>query len=103
MAKEIPEFESLDEMAAAMELESAEKELTLEDLSRLQLFVPMHAVAIGCHHHICRGKTEGRDELFKAVLRPLARFYVHIRLRFEGINPGPRGRLRAALRWLLRG
>lgn len=89
--------------AAAMELESVEKELTMEDLSRLQVFVPVHAVAIGCHHHICRGETDGRDELFKAVLRPLARFYVDMRLRFEGVNPGPRFRMRAALRRLLRG
>ena len=89
--------------AAAMELESADKELTLDDLSRLQLFVPVHAVAIGSHHHICRGETEGRDELFKAVLHPLARFYVDLRLRFEGVNPGPLLRLRVALRRLLRG
>ena len=89
--------------AAAMELESAEKDLTLEDLARLQIFVPVHAVAIGCHHHVCRGETEGRDELFKAVLRPLARFYVDMRLRFEGVNPGPLLRMRVALRRLLRG
>lgn len=89
--------------AAAMQLESAEKELTLADLSRLQVFVPVHAVAIGCHHHICRGETGGRDELFKAVLRPLARFYVDLRLRFEGVNPGPLARMRAKLRRLLRG
>jgi len=72
---------------AAIELESAEKEITLDDLNRLQLFVPVSTVAIGCHHHICRGETEGRDELFQAILRPLARFYVDARLRFEGVNP----------------
>jgi len=89
--------------AAAMELESAEKDLELEDLARLQAFVPLHAVAIGCHHHVCRGETNGRDELFKATLRPLGRFYVDLRLRFEGANPGPLSRLRVALRRLLGG
>jgi hypothetical protein len=87
--------------AAAIELESAEKELTLDDLRRLQLFVPVSTVAIGCHHHICRGETEGRDELFKAILRPLARFYVESRLRFEGATPSPLTKMRAALRRLL--
>jgi len=89
--------------AAAMELESAEKDLTLEDLAQLQVFVPVHAVAIGCHHHICRGETEARHDLFKAILRPLARFYVDTRLRFEGVNPGPLLKIRSALRRLLGG
>ena len=89
--------------AAAMELESAESDLTLESLACLQVFVPVHAVAIGCHHHICQGETKGRDELFKVVLRPLARFYVDTRLGFEGANPGPLLRMRVALRRLLGG
>ena len=42
-------------------------------------------------------------ELFKAALRPLARFYVDTRLRFEEANPGPLSRMRVALRRLLRG
>ena len=88
--------------AAAMELESAEKELELEDLTRLQVFVPVQAVAIDCHQHLCRGATVGRDELFKMIFRSLARFYVDTRLRFEGVTPGPLMRIRAALRRLLR-
>jgi hypothetical protein len=70
--------------AAAMQLESAEKPLDLEDLSKIQLLVPVQAVAIGCHHHICRGDTEGRDDLFKILLQSLSQFYVQFRIHFEG-------------------
>jgi len=43
-----------DVRAAAMQLEAAEKTMDLDDLSKIQLLVPVQAVAIGCHHHICR-------------------------------------------------
>ena len=69
---------------AAMQIESAEKALDLDDLSKIQLLVPVQAVAIGCHHHVCRGATDGRDELFKLMLRSLSRFYVDFRIRLEG-------------------
>ena len=45
--------------AAAMQIESAEKDLDLNDLSNIQLVLPVQAVAIGCHAHICRGQTDG--------------------------------------------
>jgi len=70
--------------SAAMHLESREKPLDLDDLSRIQLLVPVQATAIGCHHHVCRGNTDGRDELFKLTLRSLSRFYADIRIRLEG-------------------
>jgi hypothetical protein len=70
--------------SAAMHVESREKTLDLDDLSRIQLLVPVQAVAIGCHHHICRGDTDGRDELFKLTLRSLASFYADVRIRLEG-------------------
>jgi len=81
--------------AAAMELESAEKPLDLDDLSKIQMLVPVQAVAIGCHDHVCRGQTQGRDDLFKLTLRALSRFYVDIRIRMEGgkINPLTRARV----------
>jgi hypothetical protein len=84
--------------AAAMELESAEKPLDLEGLSRIQLLVPVQAAAIGCHHHICRGETQGRDELFKIVLESLSQFYVQFRVRFEGGKITPLTRARVALK-----
>jgi hypothetical protein len=73
-----------DVRAAAMQIESEEKPLDLEDLSKIQLLVPVQAVAIGCHHHICRGKVENRDVLFKHILKSLSKFYVDLRVRLEG-------------------
>jgi hypothetical protein len=70
--------------AAAMQIESTEKPLDFDDLSKIQMLVPVQAVAIGCHHHVCRGDANGRDELFKLTLRSLSRFYVDIRVRLEG-------------------
>jgi hypothetical protein len=84
--------------SAAMQIESAEKALDLDDLSKIQMLVPVQAVAIGCHHHICRGETKGRDELFKLALRSLSRFYVDIRIRLEGGKITPLTRARVALK-----
>ena len=48
--------------AAAMQIESADKDLDRDGLALIQLLVPVQAVAIGCHHHVCRGNTEGQKE-----------------------------------------
>ncbi len=70
--------------AAAMQIESADKDLDMDALTKIQLCVPVQAVAIGCHDHICRGKTEGKDDLFRLLVRSLGRFYVELRVRLEG-------------------
>lgn len=88
--------------ATAMQIESAEKSLDLDGLSKIQLLVPVQAVSIGCHHHICRGNTEGHDELFKQILKSLSRFYVEIRIRLEGRKITPLTRTRVALKRILR-
>ena len=90
-----------DVRAAAMQIESAEKSLDLDDLSKIQLLVPVQAVAIGCHHHICRGNTEGRDDLFKLTLRSLSMFYVELRVRLEGGRITPLTRARVAFKRML--
>jgi hypothetical protein len=87
---------------AAMRMESAEKSLDLDGLSRIQLLVPVQAVSIGCHHHICRGNTDGRDDLFKQVLKSLSKFYVELRIRLEGGKITPLTRARVALKRMLR-
>jgi hypothetical protein len=69
---------------AAMQIESAEKKLDLDRLSKIQLLVPVQAVSIGCHHHICRGNTDGQDDLFKKIFKSLSKFYVELRIRLEG-------------------
>jgi hypothetical protein len=87
--------------AAAIQIESGEKNLDLDGLSKIQLLVPVQAVSIGCHHHICRGNTDGRDELFKQILKPLSKFYVELRIRLEGGKITPLTRARVALRRML--
>ena len=90
-----------DVRAASMQIASSEKRLDMNGLSRIQILVPVQAVAIGSHHHICRGKTENRDELFKVTLNALSRFYVEIRVRFEGGEITPLKRARVALKKIL--
>jgi hypothetical protein len=89
--------------SAAMQIQSSEKVLDLDDLSKIQMLVPVQAVAIGCHHHICRGETTGRDDLFKLILRSLSRFYVDIRVRLEGGKVTPLTRARQSLERIIRG
>jgi hypothetical protein len=91
-----------DVRAAAMEIESSEKRLDLNDLSKIQMLVPVQAAAIGCHHHICRGDTKGRDDLFKLTLSSLSKFYVDLRLRFEGTRITPFARLQMTLKRIYR-
>lgn len=66
------------------------------------MLVPVQAVAIGCHHHVCRGETEGRDELFKASLNALARFYVELRVRLEGGKVTPLTKAKMAIKRITR-
>jgi hypothetical protein len=87
--------------AAAMRIESAEKSLDLDRLSRIQLLVPVQAVSIGCHHHICRGNTDGQDDLFKQILKSLSKFYVEVRIRLEGGKITPLTRARVMLKRML--
>ena len=91
-----------DVRAAAMQIESSEKDLGFDGLSKIQMLVPVQTVAIDCHHHICRGKTEGRDDLFKLTLRSLSRFYVESRVQLEGGRITPVTRARVAWKRMLR-
>ena len=91
-----------DVRAAAMQIESSEKGLDLDDLSKIQMLLPVQAVAIGCHHHICRSNTEGRDHLFKLTLQSISRFYVELRVRLEGGRITSLTRMRVALKQIVR-
>ena len=91
-----------DVRAAAMQIESSEKGLDIDDLSKIQMVVPVQAVAIGCHHHICRDDTEGHDDLFKLTLKSLSRFYIELRVRLEGGRITALTRVRVALKRILR-
>lgn len=90
-----------DVRAAAMQIESSEKNLDLDSLSKIQMLVPVQTVAIGCHHHICRGDINGHDELFKLTLKSLSKFYVDIRVRLEGGKITPLTRARVALKRII--
>jgi hypothetical protein len=74
----------------------------LDGLAKIQMLVPVQAVAIGCHHHICRGETEGRDDLFKLTLKSLSIFYAELRVRLEGGRITPLTRARVALKRIVR-
>lgn len=69
---------------AMMEYYSQEKNLEIIDLEHINVFLPPFTVASGCYTHICRGKTEGRDLLFKLIIKKLSRFYLPLRVRLEG-------------------
>lgn len=72
--------------AAAMEIEARElkRDLAAEDMDNIHLMLPLNTVAIGAFIHICRGKTDGRDELLKLIVRMLGQFYVEFRATLEG-------------------
>lgn len=88
--------------AAAMQIESSEKGLDTDDLSKIQMLVPLQAVAIGCHHHICRGDTEGQDDLFKLMLNSLSRFYFEFRVRLGGGRITPLKKAEVTVKRILR-
>jgi hypothetical protein len=87
---------------AAIQIESSDKRLDIDDLSKIQMLVPVQAVAIGCHHHICRGDTEGQDDLYKLTLNSLSKFYVELRIRLEGGRSTPLFRVRMKLKRIFR-
>lgn len=87
-----------DVRAAAMELESKERSLDMNSLAQIQALVPVEAVAIGCHHHICRGKTAGKDDLFKLIFQSLTRFYFEFRMKIEGVKITPFDRAHLAVK-----
>jgi hypothetical protein len=87
-----------DVRAAAMELESKERSLNMDTLSKIQMLMPVQSVAIGCHAHICRGETKGKDGLFKLILQSLTRFYFEFRLKIEGVKITPFDRTHLAVK-----
>lgn len=87
---------------AAMLVESEDRVIDLKKLSEIQMMLPLQTVAIGCHHHICRSKTDGRDDLFKMILRWLGDYYVEFRVLAEGKTIHPFARIKVGIRRLLR-
>lgn len=92
--------DKLEAREAAMIVESQEREIDVKKLSEIQLMLPLQTVAIGCHHHICRSKTDGRDELFKMIIRWLGEYYVEFRVLVEGKKISTLSRIKVSLRRL---
>ena len=84
--------------SVVMEYDSRKKDLTSKDLDDIHLFLPAFTVAVGCHHHICRGKTEGHDLAFRYLMKKLSRFYTVVRATMEGGRLTPVSRVRIATR-----
>lgn len=74
----------LEIRSAAIEMELKDKDLSWSDFNDIQMLIIPQTIAIGCLTHICRGKTEKKDELFKLILKNISRFYVEIRIPLEG-------------------
>lgn len=90
--------DKLTARGAMLEYNSQEKDLQMEDLKEIHLVLPVFTVAVGCHRHICRGKIEGQDFLFKFLFKKLSRFYFEIRVLLEGGKIDPLTRLKINLR-----
>lgn len=95
--------DKLEARGAMMEFEAGEKgrDLTSVDLEEINLFLPAFTVAVGCHQHICRGKTKGKDELFKYMVENLSRFYTEFRVAVEGgkITPWQKAKVKFRHFW----
>ena len=83
--------------ALSMQLSAEEGKQGLDELDNIQMMAPVHAVAIGCHRHVCRGETEGKDELFKLTTRAQGEFYLELRIKLEGGRITPLDRVRMAV------
>jgi hypothetical protein len=90
--------------SAAMEVEARElnRDLTAADMDKIHLGLPLNTVAIGAFVHICRGKTNGRDDLLKLMVRMLGQFYVEFRVTLEGYRITPFMRANMGFRRLWR-
>ena len=88
--------------SASMQIEAAKAPLDRQSLAFIQATLPVQVVAIGCHQHNCRGKTDGYDDLLRLTLRHLSRFYIELRVRLEGGRITPLDRARVAAKRLLR-
>lgn len=73
----------LEVRQVAMDIESQKSDLTTDSMDRIRQRLPVQTVAIGCHDHICRGETNGRDDLLRLIVQWLGRFYGELKTRIE--------------------
>jgi len=87
---------------ASMEFHAKEKELTNKDLEDIQSILPVQTTTFGCFHHICRGKTKGRDDLLNYLVRHQGRFYIQMRILIEGVELPLWKKIKMKTKWFLR-
>lgn len=87
---------------ASMQAEAKEKELTVRDIEDIQSILPAQTTAFGCFDHICRGKTKGREELLRFLVRRQGRFYIQMRILLEGVKLPLWKKVKMKTSWFLR-
>lgn len=83
---------------AMMEYEAKKRDLEIKDLEGINLTLPPFMVSVGVYKHIIRDKENGRNLLFKLIMKKLGRFYVEIRIITEGGKISPTIKVRMKLR-----
>lgn len=91
-----------DVREASMEFEAKEKELTVNDIEDIQSILPVQTVAFGNFRHICRGKTKGKDDLLRFLVRHHGRFYIQMRILLEGVKLPLWKKIKMKTKWFLR-
>jgi len=69
---------------AMIEFDSQEKDVLASDIEDINTTLPPFAISVLCHKHILRGKTRGKDLLFKLIFKNLGRFYTDILVTIGG-------------------
>lgn len=87
---------------ASMQFEAKDKELTIKDLEDIQSILPAQTTAFGCFDHICRGKTKGKEELLKFLVRHQGRFYIQMRILLEGVKLPIWKKIEMKTKWFLK-
>ena len=73
-----------DARVAMIEFDSQEKDVLASDIEEINTTLPPFAISVLCHKHILRGKTKGKDLLFKLIFKNLGRFYTDILMTIGG-------------------
>lgn len=73
-----------DARMAMIEFDSRDKDVLASDIEEINTTLPPFTIAVLCHKHILRGKTKGKDLLFKLIYKNLGRFYTEILMIIGG-------------------
>ena len=71
------------------------------NLDGINFTLPPFNISVGAHKHIVRGKTKGRDILFKLIMKYLSRFYSQIYFEASGHKISIEAKVNIKLRHLI--